>query len=86
MSGAGMLTTREFAEAARVTPETVRRWVRRGRLVPAGRTPTGQLRFRAEQVGEALSARGAEERARGAEKGVVASMERIRMLRGRLGA
>ena len=47
-----LLTTRQFADFLRVTPETVRRWVREKKLVPWGRTPTGQLRFHADQVEE----------------------------------
>ena len=48
--GAELLTSRELAARLGVVPETVRRWVRRGRLEPYGRTPTGQLRFHIDQV------------------------------------
>ena len=37
-----------------VSYETIRRWVRAGRLEPWGRTPTGQLRFLEEQVIDSL--------------------------------
>ena len=49
-TGDGLLTSREFARRLGVVPETVRRWVRGGRLNPFGRTPTGQLRFHVDQV------------------------------------
>jgi len=48
--GGPLLTSRELAARLGVVPETVRRWVRRGRLEPFGRTPTGQLRFHAAQL------------------------------------
>ena len=41
-----MLTARRFAATVGVVPETVREWVRAGKLKPAGRTPGGHLRFR----------------------------------------
>lgn len=48
------LSTREFAARIDVVPETVRRWVRAGRLKPHGKTVTGRLRFTEAQVSEAL--------------------------------
>lgn len=52
-----LLTAPEVADQARVSPETVRRWARRG-LLPAIELPSGALRFRAEDV-EALLTRAA---------------------------
>jgi excisionase family DNA binding protein len=40
-----LMTASEVADYARVTPETVRRWVRAEKLKPAGRVPGGQYRF-----------------------------------------
>lgn len=48
------LDTDAFARACSVKPETVRRWVRRGQLVPYGRTFGGHLRFLPSQAGEVL--------------------------------
>jgi len=52
------LTLREAADALRVEPDTVRRWIRRGSL-PAVRTPgpngRGRLRIAREDVVLALS-------------------------------
>ena len=50
-----LITAREFARRAGVETETVRRWVRAGKLLPAGKTPGGHLRFRPEQVQELLN-------------------------------
>lgn len=47
-----LLTAPEVADQARVSPETVRRWVREG-LLPAIELPSGRLRFRPEDI-EAL--------------------------------
>lgn len=44
-----LLTASEVAERARVSAETVRRWVREGQL-PAITLPSGTLRFRAEDI------------------------------------
>lgn len=49
-----LLTTSEVAERARVSPETVRRWVREGHL-PAVTLPAGTLRFRVEDIDAMLS-------------------------------
>ena len=44
-----LLTTKEFAERLSVSPKTVRRWVKEGKVLrEAGRTPGGELRFQAE--------------------------------------
>jgi len=76
------LSTRAFADRLGVVPETVRRWVRAGRITPAGRTPTGQLRFSEEQVADVLSGpASASGRAADLEAHVAASMARIRRLR-----
>lgn len=53
--GMDLLNTAEIARAVGVTSETIRRYVREGRLVPAGRLPGGQLRFRPEQANELLA-------------------------------
>jgi len=47
-----LLLPREVAAILRVTPRTLRNWDRRGILVPV-RLPTGQKRYRREDV-EAL--------------------------------
>ena len=73
-----LLTTAEAAVLAGVTPETLRRWVADGALAPAGRTPGGHLRFRAEDVKATLE-RGAE--ARRVEPGVALAMARLRARR-----
>lgn len=52
-AGAPLLTSRELAARLAVTPETIRRWVKAGRA-EAHRTPTGQLRFLACEVGRLL--------------------------------
>lgn len=82
--GAGpCLTSRAFAELVGVVPETLRKWVRRGLIVPAGRTPTGQLRFSEAQVAEALQVGSpcpSEQRAQDLEAHVMASRERARRL------
>lgn len=44
------LTTAQVADLYEVSPNTVRRWVEGGHLVPALRTPTGQMRFSREAV------------------------------------
>jgi excisionase family DNA binding protein len=40
-----VLATGEVAKLLHVTPHTVNRWVREGRLVPSFRTPGGHYRF-----------------------------------------
>jgi excisionase family DNA binding protein len=47
-----LLTTSEVAELCQVTPNTVSRWVREGRIAAIA-LPSGLLRFRREDV-EAL--------------------------------
>lgn len=47
-----LISTGEAAEIARVTGETIRRWVAQG-LVPCTRNPSGRLRFRRSDI-EAL--------------------------------
>lgn len=44
-----LLTPREAAARLAIHPETLRRWTREGR-VPVVRLPTGQLRFRPEDI------------------------------------
>jgi excisionase family DNA binding protein len=51
----GLLSTRAFALRCGVVPETVREWIAKGRLEPAGRTPGGHYRFSEEQVATALA-------------------------------
>ena len=75
-----LLTSREFAQRCGVVPETVRRWVRAGRVSPAGATPGGQLRFAEAQVDEALG-RGPSERALDIEAHVRSSLARLRARR-----
>ena len=79
---AAYLTTRQLAERVGVTPPTVREWIKRGLLVPAGWTPTGRPRFLPSQVEEALSGPPSlQGRAADVEAHVVASMARMRLLR-----
>ena len=47
--GNELLTTGEVAERMAVTPTTVQRWVKAGKLA-AIRTPGGSLRFRAVDI------------------------------------
>jgi excisionase family DNA binding protein len=49
-----MMSTRAFAARCGVVSETVRDWIAKGRLEPAGRTPGGHYRFSEEQVAAAL--------------------------------
>lgn len=81
-----LLTSRQFAGRVGVTDETVRRWVRAGRLRPYGRTPTGQMRFAESQVAEVLSVPDSKptERAQDLEAHVSAARERARALASRL--
>jgi excisionase family DNA binding protein len=51
-----LLTTREVAIILRVSPETVLRWVRRGKL-DARRLPGGELRFPEQALQDWLAAR-----------------------------
>ena len=50
----GLLTTNEVAAHVRRTPDTVRRWAKRGILRSAGRLPDGGWLFRIEDVEELL--------------------------------
>lgn len=50
-----LITTRELADLVGVTRETVTRWIREGRIVPAGRLPGGRYRLRREQADEILA-------------------------------
>lgn len=85
MSTNPSLSSRELATRLGVTPETVRRWCRDGRLVPAGVTPGGQLRFSEDQVRLALGGPAPAERALDLEAHVRAQAERavarLRVLR-----
>lgn len=45
-----LLTTREAATALNVSPQTLRRWEREGRIVPAERTSGGQRRYDLSQL------------------------------------
>jgi excisionase family DNA binding protein len=49
-----LITTRDLARHLQVHPETVREWVRTGRITPAATTPGGQFRFDLvlEQLGQ----------------------------------
>lgn len=77
---AAVLTSRQFAALLGVTDETVRRWVRAGRVEPHGKTPTGQLRFVPSQVDEVLSRPVAmTERAQDIEAHALGARERARM-------
>lgn len=78
-----LLTSREFASRVAVTDRTVRDWVKRGLLAPAGRTPTGQLRFAEAQVEEVLARGRPSERARDIEVHVLAARQRLRVRRDR---
>ena len=51
---APLLTTTEVAEACNVEPETVRRWVREGRIA-AITLPGGLKRFRREDIARLLT-------------------------------
>lgn len=77
------LTAREFGAALGVTDRTVRDWVRQGLVDPAGRTPTGRLRFTEDQVRQAVERGRPSERARDIEAHVLAARERLRLRRGR---
>ena len=45
-----LLTTTEVAERFRVDTATVRRWVIKGQLTPAVRTPGGHMRFNEDDI------------------------------------
>lgn len=51
-----LLTAREVAEILGVSTETTLRWVRSGKL-PGFRLPSGQLRFRPDELDEWITAR-----------------------------
>ena len=61
MSGR-LLTAREVAANLALTPETVLSWVRSGKL-PAFRLPSGQIRFREDELDRWLDARSTREQA-----------------------
>lgn len=79
-----LLTTREFADAIGVVPETVRRWVRGGKLTPAGETLGGHKRFLESQVAEVLGSRGLTKRAQLLCDHVNASLARFEARRGKV--
>ncbi len=80
-SAVPLLSSREFAGRVGVTPETVRRWVRNGRVLSWGKTPTGQLRFHPDQVRELLQGPRPTERAQDIEAHVLAAKRRVERLR-----
>jgi len=43
------MPVKEVAAAFRVTPESVRSWAKKG-FIPSIRTPSGQLRFYADEI------------------------------------
>lgn len=49
MAASSLLTARDVAELLGVTPATVLRWTRQGAL-PAVRLPSGQIRYRPEEL------------------------------------
>ena len=49
-----LLTSSEVQSQLRISEPTLRRWVSLG-LIPTYKTPTGHLRFKAEDVEAALS-------------------------------
>jgi excisionase family DNA binding protein len=51
-----LLTARAVAETLDVSSETVLRWTRRGQL-PAVRLPSGQIRYRPDELAAWLAAR-----------------------------
>jgi len=51
-----LMTAREVADLLGVSPETVLRWVRQGKL-PAFRLPGGAIRFRDDEIDAWLSER-----------------------------
>jgi excisionase family DNA binding protein len=51
-----LLTAREVAESLSLTPETVLAWQRDGKL-PAIKLPSGQIRFRADEIDAWLDGR-----------------------------
>lgn len=87
-----LLSSREFAARLGVQPETVRKWVRKGRIPPpAVRLPPrrdgkpGQLRFTEAQVEEAIrlhsGAPELSERAQDIEAHVLAARARLKIVR-----
>ena len=82
MSEERLLTTRELAERCRVVPETVRRWVREGRVVPDRRTVGRHMRFGPEGLAQALGgAPVLTERAQDMEAHVMAARQKMRLRR-----
>lgn len=53
---AQLLTARVVAERLDLTPETILAWVRQGKI-PAFRLPSGQIRFRQEDLDQWLDQR-----------------------------
>ena len=49
-----LITTRELAQALRVSESAIRGWVRDGKIKPELTTPGGQHRFVLEEVREQL--------------------------------
>jgi len=43
------MPVKEVAAAFRVTPESIRSWAKKG-FIPSIRTPSGQLRFYADEI------------------------------------
>jgi excisionase family DNA binding protein len=52
----GLLTARAVADLLDVTPATILRWTRAGEL-PAVRLPSGQVRYREDELNDWLSLR-----------------------------
>ena len=53
------LSTTAFAEYMHANPNTIRRWIKEGKLKPDGATPNGDLRIR-QSTGDRLLAEGLE--------------------------
>lgn len=60
------LSTDGLADALDVHPETVRRWVRAGKLSPTMRTPGGQARYELADVRQQLTGQGQQDQEPGA--------------------
>ena len=56
MSAAPLLTARQVAELLAVSPETVLRWTRRGKL-PAIKLPSRAIRYRPDELERWLAER-----------------------------
>jgi excisionase family DNA binding protein len=57
MGDEGLLTSRDLSRRLGISPRTVARWVREGRLTPEYTTPGGQYRFRWDDVRKQLGLR-----------------------------